>query len=172
LKWEKDSLLAVAAWPKAPKADEAKAHEFEEIRNIVTEIRFINSVLHLRSGISLYHVGDPIVRAYGDLIKALTRLEGIKEVRDGHGLHLTTTSARCWLDIDQESTQAFLHQLKVKQEAQTKVVAQLEGRLANKSYVQNAPKAIVEQTKDQLAEAQGLLKKVTEEYDRFADTPS
>lgn len=172
LKWEQDNMLATSHWPKPVKASADKAQEFEEVKNIVTEIRFINTVLHIKTGINMYHVGDPVIAAHSKLIKALTKLESIQEVRDGHGLHLTTTSARCWLDIDQESTQAFLSQLKAKQEAQAKIVAQLEGRLSNKAYVDNAPKAIVEQTKSQLTEAQELLKKVTEEHNRFANNPS
>jgi valyl-tRNA synthetase len=170
LKWEGDSLLATSKWPETHKADDKEADTFEEIKNIVTEIRYISGVLRLKSGITLYHVGDPILTEHGTVIKSLTRLEGIKEVKDGHGLHLTTTRTRGWLDLDQESIHAFLYQLREKQEAQSKVVSQLEGRLKNEAYVRNAPKTLVDQSREQLEEAKALLAKVHEEYDRFADS--
>jgi valyl-tRNA synthetase len=39
--------------------------------------------------------------------------------------------------------------------------------LANKSYVENAPEAIVEQTRQQLADAKELLKSIEVEQKRF-----
>jgi valyl-tRNA synthetase len=161
-------LLMTSAWPKAVKVSEAEAATFEDVKNIVNEIRFIRGVLHLRGDISMYHSGDQLVRDQAGLIKSLTRLDVIKEVRDGHGLHLTSTSRDCWLDLDQESTHNFVVQLKLKQAEQAKIVAGFRARLANKSYTQNAPKAIVEETREKLAEAEALLQKVTEEYERFA----
>jgi valyl-tRNA synthetase len=61
-----------------------------------------------------------------------------------------------------------LYQLREKQEAQAKVVTQLEGRLNNEAYVRNAPKALVEQSRAQLEEAKALTTKLREEYERFA----
>jgi len=46
-------------------------------------------------------------------------------------------------------------------------VKRLEGRLSNDSYVKNAPKEVVDQTKDQLEQEQELLGKVSEELQRF-----
>lgn len=168
LKWEGDSLLIVSKWPAAPNANAKKAAAFEEIKQIISEIRFIRGIIGLRTGLNLYHTGENLFREEGTLITSIARLESIKEVRDGHGLHLTSTTRTCWLDLDQESTNTFIAELKAKQEAQAKVVAQLKGRLDNKSYVENAPKAIVEQTRTQLAEAEALLAKVTNEYERFS----
>jgi valyl-tRNA synthetase len=44
----------------------------------------------------------------------------------------------------------------------------LKARLSNTSYVENAPAHIVEQTKQQLKEAETLLDNVNQEYNRFA----
>jgi valyl-tRNA synthetase len=49
------------------------------------------------------------------------------------------------------------------------VVTQLQGRLSNKSYVQNAPKQIVEQTKTQLADANDTLDRLRTEQARFTN---
>jgi valyl-tRNA synthetase len=47
-------------------------------------------------------------------------------------------------------------------------VKQLEARLANKSYVDNAPRAIVQQTKEQLAAAKEQLAAIETEQKRFS----
>jgi valyl-tRNA synthetase len=103
-----------------------------------------------------------------ELIAALARLDSVTEVKDGYGLHLTDTPYDCWLDIDQQTAKHFLVELERKRDEQERSIKQLEERLANKNYVKNAPKAIVEQTHEQLAEAKAQLAKVTEEHQRFA----
>lgn len=168
LKWEGDSLLATSEWPKPHGADGKKADVFEEIKNIVTEIRYIRSSLKLQGKQTMYHTGDGFIREYGDLIKSLGHIGEIKEVRDGRGLHLTSTKHLAWLDIDQETANHFVTELKARIEENQKLIKNLEARLANKSYVDHAPKQIVEQTKDQLEEAKSTLKKVREEHDRFS----
>lgn len=163
-----NSLLITSQWPKPIKTDDKLADTFEEIKHIVTEIRFIKGVLHLRNGPQLYHTGDAFIKGHAGLIKSLTRLTDITQVRDGRGLHLTSTRHLAWLDIDQETVNHFVAKLKAKIDEQQKLIKNLEGRLANKSYVDNAPKHIVEQTKQQLEEAKTTLAKVREEHDRFA----
>ncbi len=168
LKWEGDTMLITTAWPHATKANQKLAGEFEEIKAIVNEIRYINGVLQLKNSLTLYHAGDTLLESQSELIRSLARLEAIQAVEAGHGLHLTSTERNCWLDLDQESMSAYVNQLKVKREDQERTIKQLQGRLSNKSYVDNAPKAIVTQTKQQLAEAEDLLKKITAEYGRFS----
>lgn len=167
LKWEQDSLLITSSWPQPIKGDAKQAAAFEEIKSIVSEIRFIKTTLHIRNGPNLYHKGDKFVAEHADLIKSLTRLNHIQEVSDGHGLHLTTTSHPCWLDVDQESAEQFQSELKQRVTQTEKIVHNLETRLNNKSYTENAPKHIVDQTKDQLKEAKITLKKAREEHNRF-----
>ena len=164
---DEDSLLITASWPDVPKADTKKVQDFELLQALVKEIRFIDNVIHLKN-VTLYHSGEAFLTAHADAIKKLSRVAAIKEVSDGTGLHLTTGDLKCWLDVDSQSAQSFLKKLAVQKDQQAKAVAQLEARLANKSYVDNAPKEIVAQTKAQLEEAKQQLQKVTTEYDRFA----
>jgi valyl-tRNA synthetase len=167
LKWEGDELLATGEWPKGIKADAKKGAEFEEIKNIVTEIRYIRGATHLRQGLQLYHKGDDFIHSHTTLLKALASLDDIKSVRDGHGLHLTTTKHVCWLDIDAQTANNFLRELAETKATQEKYIEQLEARLSNKAYVDKAPKTLVEETKQQLEEAKLQLQKIDEEYSRF-----
>lgn len=169
LAWEGESLLATSAWPQIKGGNAKKGEAFEEIKGIVSEIRYVRTVAHLQSGLQLYHAHDEFIAEHAPLIKALGNLEGVKEVRDGHGLHLTSTERVCWLDIDRETANHLLWEIAAKKEQQQVTITRLEQRLANKTYVDNAPKKVVEETKAQLADAQSLLNKLDEEYNRFAD---
>lgn len=164
------NLLATSAWPKPLKVDSKKADEFEQIKQIVSEIRFIKSVLNV-TGVKLYHKNESFLNRNADLIKALTKTE-VAEVSDGHGLHLTTTNLNCWLDLDQNNIRAFLHQLQLKLREYEQDVVKLEARLSNKSYVKNAPKELVSETKQQLEKATALRDKSQKEYDRFSTSSS
>ncbi len=164
---EEGDLLIISAWPKPVKVSEEAANTFENIKTIVSEIRYIKGELRLKD-LKLYHSGEAFLNQHAELIKSLARLEGVEEVRDGYGLHLTQTKYRCWLDVDQETAHHFLDQLKAKEDDYTKAIEQLETRLANKDYVKNAPKNIVDETKAQLEETKSLLEKVSEERGRFS----
>lgn len=166
LAWENDSILATRQWPEVPKADAKQAKTFDEIKSIVGETRFIINALKA-TDITLYYTDVPFLAENAETIKRLARLKDVVEVRDGTGIYLSETKYRCWLDIDSATAQSYLGQLQTKQTAQKAVIAQLEARLGNKSYTRNAPGHIVDQTKQQLAEAQQLLNNLEKEYARF-----
>lgn len=168
LKWQNDELLATSEWPKHMGADTKKGGEFEEIKNIVTEIRYIRGATHFRQGLQLYHSGNDFISTHAAQIKALAGLDEVKSVRDGHGLHLTTTKHVCWLDIDAETANNFLKELADNKATQQKYIEQLNARLNNKAYVDKAPKSLVEETRQQLEEATSQLQKIEEEYARFS----
>lgn len=168
LAWEGDSLAATSSWPKPVKVSTDKMAVFEEIKAMVAEIRYIRGATQWRGELNLYHSGDDFIIENSELLKALAKINDIKEVRDGQGLHLTSTERRCWLDIDQQSARNFLTDLKARSAQQEKLVAQLQGRLNTPSYVANAPKALVNETKAQLEEAKAQIKKIAAEHDRFS----
>ncbi|HSX46808.1 MAG TPA: valine--tRNA ligase [Patescibacteria group bacterium] len=168
LGWERESLLISSRWPEPPKANEKAAKAFEEVMAIVNEIRFICA----STGVSkptLYHCGDPFIVEHADLLKNLARLTAVREVKDGAGLQLTQTAHEAWLDLDERTVRTFVKQLADQVKTAQASVKQLEGRLANKAYVQGAPKAVVTETKHQLTEAKELLEKQQAAYGRFQD---
>ncbi len=134
---------------------------------IVGETRQITKTLRA-SGVTLYYTDVSFITNNAKVIKQLARLQAVSEVTDGTGLFLTSTKHKCWLDIDQATAKAYLKDLDEQHTKQAGVIKQLEGRLANKSYVDNAPTAVVEQTKSQLAEAQVVLNNIAREQKRFS----
>lgn len=167
LAWEKNSMLAVAPWPKAGKSDHGRIKEFEEIRNIVTETRFIISSLQLTGKTSLYYTKAPFIERNGTLIAGLAKLAGVKQVRDGQGMRLTKTTQDCWLDIDQHTAQRYLASLEAQRAKLHHVVEHLEERLSNKAYTSKAPKHIIDQTKSSLATEKTQLNNILSEIESF-----
>ncbi|HET6924981.1 MAG TPA: class I tRNA ligase family protein, partial [Candidatus Saccharimonadales bacterium] len=161
-----DSLLATRTFASVPKYDSKHVKDFTEIQSIIGEIRSIVNTLRV-SGVTLYHTGVPFLNDNAELIKRLAKLQGVTEVKDGDGMYLTNTEYRCWLDIDAGTARAYLKELDAQKTAQEAAIKRLESRLANKNYVKNAPRAVVAQTKDQLAAAKGQLEKIWQEYKRF-----
>ncbi len=161
------SLLALRPWPNVATADRAQANEFEEIKAIVGEARFIQRALKAKE-VTLYFSNAPVIANNAALIKRLARLQAVTEGQGTNGLALTSTQLACWLDINPETAKAYAVELKAKQAAQEKVIAQLESRLGNTSYVQNAPAAVVNQTRQQLEEAKQQIETLKAEQARFA----
>jgi len=169
LAWEPDSLLATRELAPVHKSDAGQAANFAEIQAVVTEVRFITKALKV-TGSTLYFHGSNLLAENAGLIKRLARLKDVRaaEAVAADGLRLTGTKLTCWLDIDKSAAQAYQKELAERQARQTAVIKQLESRLANKAYVKNAPEAVVEQTKQQLADARELMDSIADEVKRFS----
>ena len=167
LAWEDDSVLATRVLGKPLGSDKKRAAEFSDVQAIITEVRFITNALRV-SGATLYFSDSSLVTNNADVIKGLARLEAVEKAEAGEGIALTSTAERCWLDIAPEAAKAYLSELTGKHERQGSLIKQLEGRLDNKNYVDNAPAAIVQQTKDQLETAKSQLAALEAEQKRFS----
>lgn len=168
LPWTGESVLGAQQWPKPAKADAQAAGNFEEIIRIVTESRALIRDLGLTRP-TLYYTDVPFLGANAELIARMSGLGGVQEVSDGSGLNLISTTYSCWLDVPVATVEAHASQLEEQGTEQQKRIAQLQGRLGNQDYVKNAPKTVVQQTKDQLAEAEAALQRLQTEQERFAE---
>ena len=166
LAWTGDTILAVQSWPQPTKADAKQAQAFEEIKAIVTEVRGLVHSLELDKP-TLYYTDAPFIATNSALITRLTNIARTREVSDGNGLHLTSTTYQCWLDVDAGVAVAHVERLETQKAEQQSLVAQYEKRLSNDSYVRQAPKQIVEQTRQRLAEAKTMIERLQAEQQRF-----
>ncbi|MDQ3064772.1 MAG: class I tRNA ligase family protein, partial [bacterium] len=166
LKWEGDSLLINSKWPVVVAGDKQEAQEFEKIIELVVEARTIARTLNLPKPL-LYHRGSKMLIEHSDLIKRLASLDNIVEVTDGSGLHLTKTAEDCWLDVDHETARNYLGKLEQHQSDEALHIERLKARLANKSYTDNAPEKLVEETKHQLNESEQRLNQINTELESF-----
>jgi valyl-tRNA synthetase len=167
LAWEPDSILAMSPKNTVAVYDKEKAAEFKEIMTIVSESRTIVANLSLRKS-TLYYNEVPFLADNAELIARLSGLSGVKEVASGHGLHLTNTRYTCWLDVDSNTAAHYVNKLREKLAAHEAAVARLKGRLSSESYVKNAPKKLVEETRAQLTDAEATIGQVAAEIERFA----
>ena len=161
-----DSLLITAAWPKPHKADEKMADDFAELQAIATEARALAKTLGLNKP-DMYYTSAAFLDVHKETIRRLANLGSVAEVSDGTGVFLTGTKHRCWLAVDPDTIRAYTRKLAAQIDETKAVRDQLETRLSNNSYVKNAPKQIVEQSRTQLAEAKTSLERLTAELERF-----
>ena len=167
LDWTEDSLLINQQWASDVKFDSKKAQNFEEIKTIVVEVRIIKSRLKLKNT-TLYFTDVDFLKNNAQLIAGLASIDGVKEVADGKGLHLTSTRYTCWLDVDRETIARYSSELKNQlKEAENKRDG-LEKRLSNDAYVKQAPKKLVEDTKQQLGDVQLLIENIQSQIEQFA----
>lgn len=168
LAWENDSILAARQQEKIIDSGKKEASDFNEIQAIVTEARYITKALKV-SEANLHFQNVPLMEGNAPVIKLLARLNSVSEKQEGDGIQLTSTKYRVWLDIDKSKAKAYLKELDEKRSKEQASIKQLQSRLNNKNYVQNAPEAVVKQTKDQLEAAQEQLAKIEAEQARFSD---
>lgn len=162
------SLLATSSWPVVPDADRKLAKQFEQAQAIVTEARAISSALKTTE-LTLYYHSSPELDNQDDLIAQLTRLTVKASDDQPSGLQLKQTKHAVWLDVSTKAAKAYTDDLAAQKQQQEQLIKQLQGRLSNKSYVKNAPEAVVQQTKDQLADAEAKLAAIQTDYERFKD---
>ena len=167
LKWEDDSLLISSEWPKLIEVDKQRSKDFEKLKEVVTEIRFVKGVLGLSKKLKLVYGEDAFIKMHAGMIKSLVNLESVDVSEKPKGLRINS-SKECWIDLDEQTLNDFLNSLKKQIDTEEDGVKRLKGRLSNKSYVNNAPKNIVKETQDQLDKTTKSLEKMRTQYEQFA----
>ncbi len=166
LDWESGKMLAAAEWPEVPAADSKRAKAFEEVKSIIVETRGVMKAVGV-SSTTLIFDSSSVVEDNADLIKRLARLEAVSLGSHISGVKLTQTKYDLWLDISDEDAQNYAEKLAAQEKTEHDQIKNLEARLGNKSYVANAPEAVVSQTRAQLEEAQARLAAIKVERARF-----
>ncbi len=163
LGWEK-GLLATSAWPTAQDhAFEAQpAQRFVALQEIVTEARTVSTDLAGGKQTFLYRQ-DPLIDQHADLLVHLAKLKGVQKVEQAHGLRLAIAHHEAWLDVDEDTLASHKSKLEQRLADCRSTIGKLDARLENKSYVDNAPAAVVEQTRAQLADTRSLEERLARE---------
>ncbi len=161
-------LLAAEQLPKPAKADKAEAAKFEELKEIISQARHLAAVTGASRPRLFFRQAD-ILEEQGELVERLGRLGAVSEsssARSG-GLRLINTKHEVWLGIDKQTAQKYADKLKQQLADRQQAVKRLEERLGNKSYVERAPKELVEETKSQLETEKTSLKTLKSELESF-----
>lgn len=160
-----DSLLISESWPQMLPFNDIAAAEFGRVQALVTEARFVTTSLPGNEKYGLLYQADSLIEDNKDLIKRLAKLKEVTVTDQARGLRLAVSGRDAWLDVSAETL--YEHQTNLEQRLATthKDIAALEARLNNKSYVEKAPAALVEDTKKSLEEKQALVERLVHELD-------
>ncbi len=162
LSWH-DDLLMTTPWPAALIFDEIASAEFDRLQKLVVEARFVTAELPGNHRYSLLYQNDSLIADNSELIKRLAKLKDVTAVDQARGLRLATSGREAWLDVSDEMLYEHQTNLEVRlAEAQADVKA-LNARLDNENYVSKAPAALVEESKQQLAQKKTLIGRLEDE---------
>lgn len=163
LEWEKTPLISTE-WPKKPAYKKALADEFDQLRALVTEARFVANELPGGKQTLLYKK-DELVADNKALLMRLAGLQDVKHTTKASGLRLAVPGRETWLDVDEDVLYEHQEKLEARLADTRSLIARLEGRLANENYVSQAPKKVVDETKTQLEEQKELLERLEAELE-------
>ncbi|HEX9153305.1 MAG TPA: valine--tRNA ligase [Candidatus Saccharimonadales bacterium] len=166
LPWQESTLLATSVWPEVKSGSKKHSTSFEQVKETISEVRSVLKSLNLRNCV-LEYAKIPALEANSEVAKRMAHLTELRQVKTSDGLKLTQGNLDAWLAIESEVAAQYISELEEKQLAEAQNIKRLELRLGNKSYAQNAPVKVVEQTREQLAEAQARLKAIETEAARF-----
>lgn len=162
LKWH-DDLLISASWPLDQEFSDISAAEFERLRKLVAEIRFVKAELPGNKKYSLLFQNDSLIADNSELIRHLSRLDEVKLVDQASGLRLAASGREAWLDVDHETLYQHQSNLEVRLAETRKFVETLQGRLNNQAYVKQAPEELVEQSRKELVAKTALIDRLEDE---------
>ena len=161
-----DGQLIATAWPDVPEAHKTAADEFSQLQALVVDIRAISATAGLSRPQVLYQHNE-LLKTNAELIQKLAKLGSFTEVEQGEGVKLPSRDFAVWLDIDEETRKQVGEQLANKLAAEQGSIKNLEARLGNKSYVENAPEKLVIETKEQLVIAKTKVGQLEAQLKQF-----
>lgn len=159
-----NGLLVGSSWPKPPKVKPGQENEFAKLQEIITEIRALRANLQLTSN-WLYHTGSKLLSANGDLITRLTGINGVRQVKDGFGLHLISSDDVAWLDVEEQATRSYLFKLVRERDEKQDYLQSLKNRLDNKNYMHKAPKELTHETKELVSSTEQVVAKYNQQIE-------
>jgi valyl-tRNA synthetase len=166
LDWDK-TLLASMQYEEVMKASSDKASNFEDLKRLISEIRYIAKSLDQKE-LALTFKSSELIESNDKLVKQLSRVKEINKRDQLEGLRLSSVKEDIRLNIDKEKARSYLRELEDNREKQKKILGNLRSRLANKNYVENAPEAVINQTKSQLSHVNDLLSMTESEIKVFS----
>ena len=160
------SLLAGETYQKIIDHDEAKASQFNKLRQVISETRRILHGLGDKDITMSYHK-NALLNNYRTLVARLSGVSKLEESNRIKGLRLTGTSFNIYLDIDPTKAKSYLNKLEQRYLSQTKHIDRLKSRLSNRKYLSQAPEEVVIDSKQQLEDYESQAQELESEIKLF-----
>ncbi len=159
------NMLITARWPEKGEYEEISAEEFERLKQLVTEARFVMSELPGNKRYAMLYQNDSLIADNAPLIKQLAKLTEVQLVDQARGLRLANSGREAWLDIPQDTLYEHQSNLEVRIAEARDEIETLERRLANENYVSKAPANLVEESQQQLETKKTLVERLMKELE-------
>jgi len=166
LELERDSLLSSQKHITYSSSNNGRSNTFDTIRQLIISVRSTLKAVGNKK-IDLYYQEDQTIARYANIIKQMADLNAVEESQEGQGVVVGDTIYTCWLDISQDQIDSYVKRLDEKVSTEQETIKRLQGRLNNQSYLKQAPKNLVESSRDQLVEAEHNLENYLLERLRF-----
>lgn len=164
LPWH-NSLLITAEWPTTIDFNDISAGEFEQLQQLITEVRFVTSELPGNERYGLLYEDDALIQDNVELIKQLAKLKQVSMVDSARGLRLANSGRQAWLDIDANTMAEHENNLEARLAEAHAAIQNFEARLANENYINKAPANLVEETRQQLTDKKALAERLERELE-------
>lgn len=165
LAWHEKSLLISQKWPQMIAYNEISAAEFGRVQALVNEARFVITSLPGNEKYDLLYQTDSLIEDNQSLIKRLAKLKNVIKADKPRGLRLAVVGRDAWLDVSDETLAEHRTNLEARLASTHHDIDALKTRLSNKSYIEKAPAALVEDSQKQLEEKEALAERLLHELD-------
>src|SRR5690606_2517678 len=123
-------LLIKSAWPEPAEFSDIAAAQFDQVKSLVIEARYVGSELPGSKQTMLYE-NDSLTEENLSLITRLATLAAIKPVHQPQGLRLAVANREAWLDIDADTLYEHQSKLEMRLVQSRQSIERLESRLSN-----------------------------------------
>ena len=158
-------VLIRETWPTPEKYDQIQAEQFERIKDLVTEGRWVITELPGNKKYGLLYGNDGLVDDNKDTIQHLMKLSSIEKTDQPRGLKLAVPNREVWLDIDSETLYQHQENLEMRLAEARQKRDGLQKRLDNPTYVEKAPSYLVEETREQLTQQEQIITRLVAELE-------
>ena len=156
-------LLMQSPWPKKAHYDEEKAGQFEQLKELIAETRFVEKELPGKQ--TLIYKKNDLLSNNKDMIVRMSLLKEMKETDEPRGLRLAVAGVEAWLDVGAKLLYEHQSRLEERLASCKQRILQLESRLSNENYVKQAPKSLVDETRAELETQRELERRLGRELE-------
>ena len=156
-------ILMRESWPTPEKFDTISAEQFEKLKDLVNEGRWVISELPGNEKYRLLYGNDSLIEDNQMTIQHLMKLKVIEKVDQPRGLRLAASNREAWLDIDSETLYQHQTNLEVRLSESRQKLENLKKRIDNPTYVEKAPDYLVEETRQQISEIEKGIERLVSE---------
>ena len=143
-------LLMVKDWPKVNKIDKDVIANFTELRELIVGLRNLKSKNKIPpiDFPDCYIKSDVLDNGYLKLVATMSRVNLIDKELELDSIIIN--NSKVWIDLKKELSDKEKKDL-------NKYIVSLENKLKNKKFTDNAPKEVIDKTKNSLKKAQDKL---------------